>query len=173
MKLQLQPESCRAPLQRRELPNELAPHVARVLFFDPLPVYERMSKAGHGSIYKRVNSLSMAILFPTEEPGVCACGCGARLQGRNKRWATPSCTKFALAVYWIIAGRSSTYSYYLWIYNNYDSPCFGCGVMYADCQIDHIIPVFAGGGLCWLGNLQRLCLDCHKQKTKNDYKIYS
>lgn len=172
MKLQIQPEQCRQPLQHRELPNELPAHVERVMFFNPLPVYTRMSEAGHGSCYRRVNSINMAVLFPTVEAAVCACGCGQRLQGRSRRWASVDCTKFALAVYWIIAGRSSVYSYYLWVYNNYTVACVGCGIMGADYEVDHIWPVFAGGGLCWLGNLQQLCIDCHKAKTKRDLKQY-
>lgn len=32
-------------------------------------------------------------------------------------------------------------------------------------EIDHIIEVNEGGGLCWIDNLQLLCKKCHKAKT--------
>lgn len=33
-------------------------------------------------------------------------------------------------------------------------------------DIDHIIPVVEGGGLCGLDNLRTLCIPCHKKETK-------
>lgn len=32
-------------------------------------------------------------------------------------------------------------------------------------EIDHIIPVAKGGGICGLDNFQTLCLGCHRRKT--------
>ncbi|CRG93626.1 DNA helicase, putative [Plasmodium gallinaceum] len=37
-------------------------------------------------------------------------------------------------------------------------------------QVDHILPVFKGGGEASFDNLQTLCTFCHKKKTKNDVK---
>jgi 5-methylcytosine-specific restriction endonuclease McrA len=34
--------------------------------------------------------------------------------------------------------------------------------------IDHIIPVWRGGGLADMDNLQTLCFACHKEKTTNE-----
>jgi 5-methylcytosine-specific restriction endonuclease McrA len=33
-------------------------------------------------------------------------------------------------------------------------------------EVDHIIPVCEGGGLCGADNLRLLCCDCHKKQTK-------
>lgn len=33
-------------------------------------------------------------------------------------------------------------------------------------DVDHIVPVFEGGGQCGLENLQTLCIPCHKRKTQ-------
>lgn len=35
-------------------------------------------------------------------------------------------------------------------------------------DIDHIIPVCKGGGLCSMSNLQTLCVACHRRKTRLD-----
>ena len=32
-------------------------------------------------------------------------------------------------------------------------------------DMDHIVPVHQGGGLCGLENLQTLCIPCHKSKS--------
>lgn len=37
-------------------------------------------------------------------------------------------------------------------------------------EMDHIVPVYKGGGSCGLDNLTTLCLGCHKEKTKKDLK---
>ena len=35
-------------------------------------------------------------------------------------------------------------------------------------QADHVVPVWRGGGLCGLENLQTLCSACHSEKTKKE-----
>ena len=35
-------------------------------------------------------------------------------------------------------------------------------------QADHVVPVWRGGGVCGLENLQTLCAACHGQKTKQE-----
>jgi len=40
-------------------------------------------------------------------------------------------------------------------------------------QVDHIMPVAVGGDSLDLDNLQTLCIDCHKEKTKEDMKTIS
>ncbi|EUD66314.1 hypothetical protein C922_03230 [Plasmodium inui San Antonio 1] len=37
-------------------------------------------------------------------------------------------------------------------------------------NVDHILPVFRGGGEASFDNLQTLCTFCHRKKTKDDYK---
>jgi DNA modification methylase len=36
---------------------------------------------------------------------------------------------------------------------------------------DHVLPVSKNGGECGIGNLQTLCWECHKQKTKEDRRM--
>ena len=170
MQLQIQPIQCRQPLPYKEVEREILPHRLRVMFFDPSLQYECMEAVGHGDCFRRVNSLNMEVLFPQVEKKVCACGCGGKLQGRRSRWATEDCSKFALGVYWIICGQIQRSGNYIFQYYGY--ACRNCGDMNAELHIDHIIPVYAGGGACWLSNLQPLCIDCHKEKTKNDRKLY-
>ncbi len=33
-------------------------------------------------------------------------------------------------------------------------------------QADHIVPVYAGGGLCTVENLRTLCVACHQVRNK-------
>lgn len=52
-----------------------------------------------------------------------------------------------------------------------DSPVsyFWCGYGTGDrLQVDHIIPLHKGGDGVGLHNVQVLCIDCHKEKTKED-----
>ncbi|NOQ71298.1 MAG: hypothetical protein GQ574_04825 [Crocinitomix sp.] len=49
--------------------------------------------------------------------------------------------------------------------------CSHCGVYDEDWQADHIVPVSQGGGGCTLENLQTLCNDCHKVKTRELYRV--
>lgn len=38
-------------------------------------------------------------------------------------------------------------------------------------EVDHIVPVCIGGASLDLDNLQTLCIECHKIKTKSDMKL--
>ena len=147
----------------------------RVLFLDPKPIYERIN-VNH---FARVQSVSIADIFP-ENGKLCGCGCGAELSGRKRRWATDGCKYFAQAVWGIINGHSEIISSYLSLYHGVVA-CVECGLTDAYKEFkngmsvsaihkDHVIPVFKGGGGCWLSNYQHLCDTCHKQKTKTDLK---
>lgn len=59
------------------------------------------------------------------------------------------------------------------IINIYDGKCAMCNEVCSKYEIDHISPL-ACGGTNELDNLQPLCIDCHKQKTKeeNEMGIY-
>ena len=68
-----------------------------------------------------------------------------------------------------------------------DYTCKDCGVRHAVhydkyeldyekegyLEVDHIKPVCIGGDSLDLDNLQTLCIDCHKEKTKLDMKTIS
>lgn len=43
--------------------------------------------------------------------------------------------------------------------------CVLCGSQDGNVEVDHIIPVCRGGGLCGPDNLRTLCVPCHKIET--------
>ena len=50
---------------------------------------------------------------------------------------------------------------------------YGCGREWEPTclEMDHIMPISMGGGVCDISNIQLLCHDCHKKKSRNvDYK---
>lgn len=160
----------REPLPYKEL--NLKPLRARVLFFDPAPVYARITV----DPYKRVQSISMSHTFPSV-PCECACGCGEKLTGKKTRWHSQVCMDFAYHVTSIICGRFDVVKSYLNRY--YEWRCMDCGCedqlretkngWISDIQIDHIIGVKHGGGGCWLSNYRLRCHACHVKKTNTDF----
>jgi 5-methylcytosine-specific restriction endonuclease McrA len=170
-------------LSRKMLYNQLSikevreckDYQKRVLFFDPKPIYDRIKI----NPYLRVQGVSITEMFPNIE-NTCACGCGAKLEGKKKRWANDECKYFAQAIWAIINGYSEVISSYLKLYHGVVA-CIECGLTdeykmmknglsYSAIHKDHIIPVHKGGGGCWLSNYQYLCEEHHKIKTKNDLK---
>lgn len=176
----IQPAACRKPLPKRDYTQYQwyerltvkHPHFIRVLQFDPKPIYDRLIVSSElFSPYERVNKLKMNVLFPPIE-NYCSCGCGNLLTGKRTRWADNSCQLFAQAVWAILAGWRDVIKKYVDKHYFIDGRlcCTECGEMYAGIEYDHIIPVHNGGGLSWLSNFQPLCPDCHKSKTKRDFK---
>lgn len=182
----IQPASCRASLPKKDFTGlywyeylrDEYPHIQRVLEFDPTPIYEKIVSGEiknkferqEFSPFKRYNNCYTEIIFPTLGK-ICSCGCGKELKGRQRRWASESCSSFANAVTQILAGQQPTVSKYIdwYIAGCYDDvPCVMCGDMEESLEYDHIYPVHKGGGLCWLSNYQPLCKSCHKDKTKRD-----
>lgn len=148
----------------------------RVLNFNPKEVYSRIKI----DPYKRLQNIGMDKMFPKPDKKICSCGCGKKLIGRRRRWATDECQTFAYHVNCIINGHGAIIRSYLELYNR-QWACCKCGVMniyqeYKNGIIvdgihkDHILAVTNGGGGCWLSNYQLLCVDCHKDKTKNDVR---
>lgn len=64
------------------------------------------------------------------------------------------------------------------IFKRDDSTCRGCGKRFtwgdkpneSELIADHIIPIELGGGMWDRDNIQTLCVDCNKIKTKEDMK---
>lgn len=139
------------------------PFQKRVAFFDPTEIYARQPV----DPFRRVQAtLSFALMFPNKD-GLCACGCGRNLTGRQRRWATEDCSSFAYNVWAIIDGRRDTIAFYVSKLNGgYECKC---GQGEGDSKLDHIIPVKHGGGGCWLNNFQWLCHKCHVKKTNEDF----
>ena len=135
----------------------------RVLFLDPSDIYSRVNIRP----YERVQThLTFAEMFPAKPDAACACGCGAAISGRRRRWASDDCTKFATTVWAIIDGQAGTISTFVKKY--YGAKCSICGTR-KELKADHIIPVKHGGGGCWLSNFQLLCHFCHVAKTNKDF----
>lgn len=170
------------------------PLYQRVLMCDPNIFYQRIyewNKSIVGSKiefshYKRQNYLTKGVLFPQENNTKCSCGCGNELKGRRTRWATDKCVIFSNIVRSIISGDTKVVRNIL--ENSLGLNCKVCGIdentahelyhkdtksgiINSQIHLDHIIPVYKGGGGCWLGNYQFLCSKCHKEKTKKDKQI--
>lgn len=138
----------------------------RVLDFDPAEVYPRIQVDPYRR-WQRGWFVSLEDAFPRPAEKICSCGCGRALEGRKYRWATDECCRFALHVVGIIKGDTDIIGDYVEILQGARA-CTGCGVMHEDLHLDHIIPVHRGGGGCWLGNYQFLCVVCHKEKTRTE-----
>lgn len=172
---EIQPASCRAPLPQKQIehsdwiakehPN-LLPVWERVLFFDPVEVYNRI----HHLIdpYKRVHAIGIADLFPKIE-GQCACGCGKEIKP-HRRFASDGCSTLGWAVRNIICNAHQIPKRYIMRY--YGSKCAGCIERPGE-ELDHIIGVKHGGGGCWLSNYKWLCYQCHRNKTNIDFGFKS
>lgn len=143
--------------------------IERVLYFNPIIVYKRIKKRLNP--YKRKHNsreIGVKYMFPSIK-GYCACGCKRRLKGKQRKWASKQCSDFAYNVYSIFAGHVKTIRYYMNIYQN--GNCNICKEKlgsYKEC--DHILPVYKGGGGCWLDNYQLIHKECHLEKTKEDLK---
>lgn len=185
---ELQPIQCRLPLPRNKPVIQShfgtsASVVLRVLRTDPAELFRNAStvldcfKRQQGISAKLQEPFRMNTLFPKPGNGKCSCGCGEVLTGRKTRWYSEDCQAYAVHCYWILYGNRDIILDYL--VNYYGKCCLGCGQVYedifgADVHVDHIIPVYRGGGACWLSNYQVLCKDCHKSKTRLDmieYKV--
>jgi hypothetical protein len=154
------------PLTYREIAGA-APQDMRVLFFDPAFIYQSHPVDVFSRAQKK---LGFPLLFPQSQPGICACGCGKELTGRQRRWASKECTEFALNVWRIIDGQVDTIKHFVNLYNKGTRRCQSCGKGRMRFELDHLVPVHAGGGGCWLNNYQRLCKACHRNKTNQDLK---
>lgn len=154
--------------------------IKTILELDPHPYYERIEV----DCFRRRQSISIRDLFPNE-PKVCACGCQKQLDGRKRRWASKECQVLPLQIFFIIQGDVDVISKYVRARDG--EGCRRCSRTWNDIwesldpelpwdtrarmsqmELDHIVPVWKGGGGCWLNNYQFLCNGCHKIKTKED-----
>ena len=116
---------------------------------------------------RKQKNLSLNDFLPKTKGGYCDCGCGEKLTGRQKRWASKNCIKPYLRKYYIISGDVQVIREELFkIDQGY---CRNCGVYDENWQADHIKEVRHGGGGCGIEGFQTLCSYCHKEKTKNNY----
>ncbi|HDZ04860.1 hypothetical protein LCGC14_0371020 [marine sediment metagenome] len=121
--------------------------------------------------YKRYQKdFKLHEMYPNPPDGTCSCGCGVKLTGRRKRWATDDCVKPLLTDYWIIKGDVQTIRNELSKIDRYK--CRNCGIQtkWDEWHADHIVEVVNGGGGRGIENYQTLCIPCHKIKTKSLFK---
>lgn len=100
--------------------------------------------------------------MPYAAPTRCYCGARATGQGRcdqhqRKPWANPSTNTNTLTRY----QRQQIHDDQLAC----EPQCRRCGAT-EQFEADHIIEITDGGTLTDPGNLQALCTDCHKVKTR-------
>ena len=110
------------------------------------------------------NDFHMHDMYPSIE-GFCSCGCGKKLSGKQKRWASKECNEISYAQFSIIKGNSQSIRNLLYFIQK--GFCQVCGVYDPLWQADHIRPVLYGGGACDISNFQTLCVYCHNEKTQN------
>jgi hypothetical protein len=108
--------------------------------------------------------LKVTHLFPVID-GYCACGCGIKLSGRKRKWATNDCSLNAYITTAIIKGNNEVIRNIL--YQRDGGYCKNCGIYDSAWEADHIIPVHKGGGACDITNFQTLCTSCHSLKTNH------
>ena len=102
-------------------------------------------------------------MYPYRNDGLCACGCGIKLTGRQSRWASKECSEKAYNAFAIIKGSADIVRKNLFQIDK--GACRNCGEITDNWEADHILPVHKGGGACGIDNYQSLCYQCHKEKT--------
>ena len=105
--------------------------------------------------------LTLQDLFPLRNDGLCACGCGLKLNGLKKRWFSSYCQQNAVDIFFIVKGSSIHIRKQLEKRDNGRCACCNSSNVW---HADHILPVKLGGGACDLDNLQTLCVNCHLKK---------
>jgi hypothetical protein len=166
----IQPSECRKPLIAQTLNSHRWSKLSTRLFnFDPTSIYDRINEHNMLNPFKRQHTVSMKFLFLNEN-GLCACGCGIKLEGRKKRWASKECSDFAFSVFSVISSRIDSIRTYRSIYiGGYACEVCGDKPIYEPVELDHLIPVKYGGGGGWLSNYQFKCRSCHRKKTNKDF----
>lgn len=97
----------------------------------------------------------------------CPCGCGLPPRelpnGRIDKFAHYSCANDFYAVSEMITNQGKGLLEFLVKLRGRKCEC--CKEEENYLEVDHIIEVVNGGGLCWIDNYQLLCSKCHKAKT--------
>ena len=153
----------------------------RIILFDPTEIYTKITF----NKFKRQQSFGIGTLFPNEK-GICACGCGEKLTGRQTRWKSEECQKVPLGVLYVLNGDTNYIGRLMQTYLPHRCSACDCenyliekkrilwngreviDYSASGLQVDHILAVQNGGSGAWLGNYQFLCHRCHSVKTKRD-----
>jgi 5-methylcytosine-specific restriction endonuclease McrA len=114
--------------------------------------------------FKRYQTgLTVQQLFPQKDKSKCACGCGEKLTGKRKRWATAKCNQKAVSHFFVIKGDVKHIRKELFKVDF--GGCRNCGEITEDWEADHIKPIHKGGGGYGIENFQTLCKECHAEKS--------
>ncbi len=101
----------------------------------------------------------------------CPCGCGNdpignSSTGRYHRFAHHTCSDQFYAVSEMVTNQGERLRNFLIELRGCKCELCKADFRYkSDLEVDHIIEVKNGGGLCWIDNYQLLCIECHKAKT--------
>jgi len=91
----------------------------------------------------------------------CACGCGKKVEG-TRRFHNNRCADLIYGTAQMIAHQGV--DLYRFMAKTYGEKCNKCDEV-KGLEIDHIVEVKNGGGICWVDNFQFLCKTCHKANT--------
>jgi len=126
---------------------------------------QSMKDAGVHDPYQRQCKWRAVYDYHREPNGLCDCGCEqANIAG--KRFASSKCATVFYDVAEMIARQGKTLL--LFLAKLRGPRCERCGHeprILGSLEIDHILEVAEGGGMCWIDNYQLLCSNCHKAKT--------
>lgn len=112
----------------------------RIITCDPAIYFQRAAQHPLFSNYKRRNYVESEQIFPQPDKTVCSCGCGKKLTGRRRRWATDECQQFAYYICQIIIGDSQVIR--LVMRQLYEEQCFICARTDKDFNTTHEFPEF-------------------------------
>lgn len=166
-----QPEWCRQKLDITTIKHfdKLHDNLKCIAMFDPTEAYKRIDAANAINPFRRHNSVSIGTIFPKQK-GLCACGCGTKLTGRQTVWASKECQELPVNVQMIISGHSHLLGICRQIFT---SDCVVCGAKedWKTHELDHKYPVKFGGAGGWLTNYEFKCKKCHRDKTNRDFNF--
>lgn len=94
-----------------------------ILGFNPSEIYTRLD--GVINPFLRRNRIGVEQTFPDYKNGLCGCGCGEKLTGRRRRWASDECSKLPVTITSIINGDVSVIKPI--VAYMYDKKCSVCG----------------------------------------------
>lgn len=109
-----------------DTPELIPKKYRRLITLDPTIYYQRAETLPFFSYYRRTNTVSSEIIFPQPDKAICACGCGQKLSGRRRRWATDECADFSTQLLLVLSGDSVFIRLVLSMLM--EERCFICGI---------------------------------------------
>jgi len=153
---------------------------------DTRPLHDRMISLGHEAI-KRIKAQGLHdpyrrnttweqiyhVFYKASLPAslgdnyACGCGCGRVTSRASDQFATSDCKEVVYRVSEMIANPGRRLTKFICEHVNDSTACQHCqqDQRVSELELDHILEVNEGGGMCWLENFQVLCRQCHRAKT--------